>query len=162
MAGLRVCVGIVCGYCLNWKVCFTGVGKNERKNEEMEALCVEEKMKNEEMRRIERKETKKREKRVWERESRWGIVDMTWQDKPVDPMSGMKLPYCHYNSISITWKHLKYFFSFHNSSLKNKRIEWWKQKLETHSNTLLSHETHQFWVTGDGNRVMGNGNWRSK
>ena len=125
-------------------------------------LCVEEKMKNEEMRRIERKETKKREKRVWERESRWGIADMTWQDKPVSPMSGMKLPYCHYNSVSITWKHLKYFFSFHNSSLKNKRIEWWKQKLETHSNTLLSHETHQFWVTGDGNRVMGDGNWKSK
>ena len=36
----------------------------KEKNEEMEALCVEEKMKNEEMRRIERKKTKKKEKRV--------------------------------------------------------------------------------------------------
>ena len=64
----------MCGYCL-WvlfeskslfleKFCFARVRKNERKNEEMEALCVEEKMKNEEMRRIERKKTKKKEKRV--------------------------------------------------------------------------------------------------
>ena len=34
----------------------------KEKNEEMEALCVEEKMKNEEMRRIERKKTKKKRK----------------------------------------------------------------------------------------------------
>ena len=26
---------------------------------------------------------------------------------------------CHHNSVSITWKHLKYVFNFHNSSLKN-------------------------------------------
>ena len=31
---------------------------------------------------------------------------------------------CHYNSVSISWKYLKYVFSFHNSSLKNQRIEW--------------------------------------
>ena len=38
-------------------------------------------------------------------------------------------------------------FSFQNSSLKNQRIEWWKQK----PNTLLSCGTHIFWVMGDGN-----------
>ena len=53
--------------------------------------------------------------------------------------------------VLITWKHLKYVFSFHNSSLNNQRIEWWKQKLETHPNTLLSRGAHQFWVMGDGN-----------
>ena len=26
---------------------------------------------------------------------------------------------CYHNSVSITWKHLKYVFNFHNSSLKN-------------------------------------------
>ena len=29
---------------------------------------------------------------------------------------------CHHNSVSITWKHLKYVFSFHNSSLKIKEL----------------------------------------
>ena len=112
-------------------------------------------MKNEEMRRIERKITKKREKRVWERKSRWVIAGMTRQDKPVGSVSVMKLPYCHYNSISITWKHLKCVFSFHNLSLKNQRIEWWKQKLKTSPNKPFSHGTHIFWVMGDRN-------WKSK
>ena len=29
-------------------------------------------------------------------------------------------------------------------------------------NTLLNCGTHIFWVMGDGNRVMGDGNWKSK
>ena len=85
----------------------------------MEALYVEEKMENEEMRRIERKKTKKKDKRVWERESHWVQAGMTWQDKFVGRISGMKFPYYHYNSVSITWKYLKCVFSFHNLSLKN-------------------------------------------
>ena len=54
----------------------------------------------------------------------------------------------------ITWKYLKCVFSFYNLSLKNQRIEWWKQKLKTHPNKLLKHGTHQFWVMDDGNKVM--------
>ena len=34
------------------------------------------------------------------------------------------LPKCYYNYVSITQKHLKVVFSFHNLSLKNQRIEW--------------------------------------
>ena len=33
------------------------------------------------------------------------------------------LPKCHHNSVDITQKHLKVVFSFHNSSLKNQKIE---------------------------------------
>ena len=29
-------------------------------------------------------------------------------------------------------------------------------------NTLLNCGTHIFWVMGDGNKVMDNGNWKSK
>ena len=78
------------------------------------------------------------------------------------PQICVYLPKCHHNYVSITQKHLKVIFSFHNSSLKNQIIEWWKQKLKTHPNTLFNHGTHQFWVMGDGNRVIGDGNWKSK
>ena len=64
------------------------------------------------------------------------------------------LPKCHYNSVSITQIHLKVVFSFHNSSFKNQRIKWWKQKLKTNPN---SRGTHQFWVICDENRVIGDG-----
>ena len=66
------------------------------------------------------------------------------------------LPKCHGNSVSITWKHPKCVFSLVKSSLKNQRIEWWKQKLKTNPNILFSHGIHQFWVMGDENGVMGN------
>ena len=69
---------------------------------------------------------------------------------------------CHHNSVSITWKHLKCVFSFHNSSLKNQRIEWWKQNLKTNPNKLFLHGSHHFWVMGDGNRVIGDGNTKTK
>ena len=70
------------------------------------------------------------------------------------------LPKCHGNSISITWKHPKCVFNFYNSSLKNQRIERWKQKLKTNPNKPLYLRTHQFWVMGDENRVMGDGWWK--
>ena len=72
--GLKVCVGIVCGYCLNWKVYFLkSLFRWSRKKWKKEwrngGSILKKKMKNEEMRRIERKKTKKKEKRVWEKES---------------------------------------------------------------------------------------------
>ena len=60
------------------------------------------------------------------------------------------------------WKHLKCVFSFHNLSLKNQRIKWWKQKLKTMPNRFLSRGTHIFWVIGDGNKVISYGNNKSK
>ena len=47
------------------------------------------------------------------------------------PSGWVKLQKCHITQFSIAWKHLKCLFSFHNSSIKNQRIEWWKQKLKT-------------------------------
>ena len=38
---------------------------------------------------------------------------------------------CHRKQSYGNWKHLKCVFSFHNSSLKNQRIEWSKQKLKS-------------------------------
>ena len=73
----------------------------------------------------------------------------------VGPLMCVYLPKCHHNYVFITWRHLKCVFSFHNSSLKNQRIEWWKQKLKTSPNKPFRHGTHIFWVTGDGN-------WKSK
>ena len=46
--------------------------------------------------------------------------------------------------------------SFHNSSLKNQRIEWWKQN----PNGLLNLGSHHFRVMSYGNRVMSY--WKSK
>ena len=48
-------------------------------------------------------------------------VTLLW---PWVPPMCVYLPKCHGNSVLITWKYLKYVFSFHNSSLKNQRIEW--------------------------------------
>ena len=55
---------------------------------------------------------------------------------------------CHHNSVSIVWKHLKCVFSFHNSSLKNQRIEWWKQNLKTNPNKLflLDPTIFELWM----------------
>ena len=64
------------------------------------------------------------------------------------------LPKCHGNSVCMTWKHPKCVFNFANSSLKNQKIERWKQKLKTNLNTPFYRGTHQFWVMGDENRVM--------
>ena len=47
----------------------------------------------------------------------------------------------HWKQSYENWKHLKCVFNFHNSSLKNQRIEWWKQKPET-----KSKRTSQPWV----------------
>ena len=74
------------------------------------------------------------------------------------PVCTEELRNCHWKLSFENWKHLKYDFSFHNSSLKNQRIEWWKQK----PNGLLSHGSHNFWVMGDGNRVMSYENSKSK
>ena len=41
----------------------------------------------------------------------------------VGPSLCVYLQKYHHNSVSITWKHLKCVFSFHNSLLKNQRIE---------------------------------------
>jgi len=76
---------------------------------------------------------------------------------PWVPAVCVYLPKCQGNSVSITQKHLKCVFSFLNSSLKNQRIEWWKQKLKTNPNKPNNCESHQFWVMGDGNRVMSDG-----
>ena len=51
----------------------------------------------------------------------------------------------------MSWK-----LSFHNlKTLKNQKIEWWKQKLKTNPNKPFCYGTHQFWVMGNENRVMG-------
>ena len=73
-------------------------------------------------------------------ESSKEVLDMTclW---PWVPWMCVYLPKCHHYSVSITWKHLKCVFSFHNSSLKNQKIEWWKQKLET-----KTKQTSQQWI----------------
>ena len=63
------------------------------------------------------------------------------------PVCTEELRNCHWKLSFGNWKHLKYDFSFHNSSLKNQRIEWWKQK----RNRLLSSGSHHFWVMDDGN-----------
>ena len=78
------------------------------------------------------------------------------------PQICVYLPNFHHNSVSITQKHLKVVFSFHNSSLKNQIIEWWKQKLKTNPNKPNSHGTQQFGDMGDENRVMDDGNTKSK
>ena len=69
----------------------------------------------------------------------------------VGPSLCVYLQKCHHNSVSITWKHIKFVFNLYNSSLKNQIIKLWKQKLKTSSNKPFSHGTHIFWVMGDGN-----------
>ena len=53
------------------------------------------------------------------------------------PSGWVKLQKCHITQFSITWKYSKCVFSFHNSSLKNQRIEWLKQKLKNKSKHAL-------------------------
>ena len=100
-----------------------------------------------------------KKKKMTEREGEstcsWSQIDET-RHKWV-PSGWVKLQKCHITQFSITWKHLKYVFSFYNSSLKNQRIEWCKQKLKTNPNKPFSHGTHQFWAMGNENRVMGDG-----
>ena len=90
----------------------------------------------------------------------------SWQGKDrtqkMRPTIWIYLQKCHHHSVFITLKHLKCVFSFHYSSLKNQRIKWWKQKLKMNPNKLFSHGTHQFWIMGDGNRVMGDGKQQIK
>ena len=73
------------------------------------------------------------------------------------PQICVYLPKRHHNFVSITQKHLKFVLSFHDSSLKNQRIEWRKQKLKINPNKLNNRGTHQFWVMSDENRLMGDG-----
>ena len=87
------------------------------------------------MRRIDRKKTKMKEKRVWERESRWlQVATMTWQDKAVGPISWMKLPYCHWVSVFEFWKHQKPVFIFHHPHPFFWVFESWKQWSKTKLN----------------------------
>ena len=60
------------------------------------------------------------------------------------PQICVYLSKCHHNSVSITQKHLKVVFSFYNSSLKNQKIELWKQKLKTNPNKPNSRGTTNF------------------
>ena len=61
----------------------------------------------------------------------------TNQTEPKIPFSG--------NAFTRTKRSLKCVFGFHNSSLKNQIIEWWKQKLET--KLLKSKQTFESWVS---------------
>ena len=75
---------------------------------------------------------------------------MTWQDKSVGHISGMKLSYYHYNSVSITWKHLKCVgvFSFHNYHSKIRELsdgnKNWKQIQTTSS--AVGPTSFELWV----------------
>ena len=96
---------------------------------------------------------------VCEEERRENKIKLrTWLLWPWVPTVCVYLPKGHGNSVSITQKHLKCVFSFHNSSLKNHRIEWWKQNLKTNPNKLSLSGSHHFWVMSNENRVMGDGN----
>ena len=68
-----------------------------------------------------KKKKKKKEKRWfegWDRTQKMGATMSIYLQK------------CHWKQSYGNWKQLKCVFNFHNSSLKNQRIEWWKQKLE--------------------------------
>ena len=102
---------------------------------------------------------KGKKKKKWRRRRRRIRSDPAWKEKKKKkkkkkkktkpdlttlwlwvPQICVYLPKCHYNSISITQIYLKVVFSVHNSSLKNQRIEWWKQKLKK-----KSKQTKQPW-----------------
>ena len=132
-------------------------GRKRRKKKERTNACSEEQgkkrdKKKEKWRRKEKKKLKKEKKRE------------EWSQKLqlVGPSMCVYLQDCHHNSVFITWKHLNSVFSFHNSLLKNQRIEWWKQNLKTNPNKLSLCGSHHFWVMGDGNKVMGDGNTKTK
>ena len=121
--------------------------KEKKKKPTLETQCEKE-----------RKEGKKKKKEKRRRRRRPDLTTyMLWV-----PQICVYLPNFHHNSVSITQKHLKVVFSFYNSSLKNQRIEWWKQKLKTNPNKPNSRGTQQFWDMGDKNRVMDDGNTKSK
>ena len=65
----------------------------------------------------------------------------------VDISMFMYLQKCHYNSIYITWKYLKYVFSFHNSLFKNQRIDGNKNWKHTQTNHLVMGPTYfELWA----------------
>ena len=74
------------------------------------------------------------------------------------PQMCVYLPKCHHNSVSMTQKYPKVVFNFVNLSLKNQKIEWWKQNLKTQSNRLPLHGTHQFWDMSDKNKMISDEN----
>ena len=112
--------------------------KKERKKERTDACSDEQRKKRDKKKENWKKKKKKRGE--WSQKLRL-----------VGPSMCVYLQDCHHNSVSITWKHLKCVFSFHNSSLKNQRIKWWKRNLKTNLNKLSLRGSHHFWVMGDGN-----------
>ena len=100
------------------------------------------------------KKKKKEDNACWREQKVWPDLTTLWLWVP---QICVYLPKCRHNFVSITQIHLNVVFNFHNSSLKNQRIEWWKQKLKTNPNKPNSHGAHQFWVISDENRMMGNG-----
>ena len=59
------------------------------------------------------------------------------------------------------WKQLKCVFNFHNSPLKNQRIEWWKQSVGGAKRTSR-YGPHHFLVMSYENRELSYGNRSSK
>ena len=108
-------------------MCFCEVEKKEkewgrRKKWSLEQVCEEE-----------RKKEKERRRKHEIQKSRWvdWVCEEEREKKKVQTwllwpwvQQCVYLPKFHGNSISITQKHLKCFFNFHNSSLKNQRIKW--------------------------------------
>ena len=102
-----------------------------------------------------------RERQKKKKKRRWRVLERV-KGLTVGPSICVYLQKCHHNFVSITWKNLKCVFNFHNSSLKNKIIKWWKQNLKTNPNKLSLHRSHHFWVMSDGNKVMSNENTKTK
>ena len=130
--------------------------KGRKKRNETKNGCL---LKNRERRETYRKKSgeEKKKKRKEKKRGEW-----SQKLRLVGPSMCVYLQDCYHNSVSITWKHIKCAFSFNNSSLKNQKIEWWKQNLKTNPNKLSLCGSHYFWVIGDGNRVMGNKNTKTK
>ena len=130
------------------KVCFLifflwvwdekGEKEGKKKKKEIKNWCLPN---NRERRELYRKKSGKKKKKKKRGE---------WSQKLqlVGPSMCVYLQDCHHNFVSITWKHLKCVFSFHNSSLKNQRIEWWKQNLKTNPNklSLCGPTIFELWV----------------
>ena len=92
------------------------------------------------------KKKKKEDNACWREQKVWPDLTTLWLWVP---QICVYLPKCRHNFVFITQIHLNVVFNFHNSSLKNQRIEWWKQKLKTNPNKPNSHGAHQFWVISD-------------
>ena len=99
--------------------------KGKEKKEEKEDQCERKKKKR---RRIRPKLTEPSEKKKMVKSCGW-------------PLTSGSFIVCLITKMLLEtefWKlKTKYVFSFHNSSLKNQRIEWWKQKLETNPNRVF-------------------------